>query len=207
LAAILSCIDRGVGQKCQDDWRRDLNDDVTSLLLGRKIMNRLGYVVLSAVTTLALASASDSAVAQQNTLKEQLVGAWRLVSAVVEKDGRKIEPLGSNPRGAVLFVPSGYFSWNMLHGERPKFASSSYQTGTAEENKAAVQGTISFVGTYTITPDGSLTLHIIGSTFPNWEGTTRTGKVEISGDELKFTTQARYIVPGGTALNIFARAK
>jgi hypothetical protein len=151
--------------------------------------------------------ASAPAVAQQNKLQEQLIGAWKLVSAVVEKDGQKHEPFGPHPRGAVLFVPSGYFSWNMLRGDRPKFASDSYQTGTPEENKAAVQGAIGFVGTYTVTPDGALTLQIIGSNFPNWEGTTRTGTVEINGDEMKFTTQARYIVPGGTAVNIFARAK
>ena len=149
------------------------------------------------MTSVALASAPGSAVAQTNALGEKLVAAWKLVSAVVEKDGRKIEPLGSNPRGAVLFVPSGYFSWNMLRGDRPKFASGSYQTGTPEENKAAVQETIGFVGTYTLTPDGSLTLHIIGSTFPNWEGTDRTGTIAISGDQLTFTTQAKYIVPGG----------
>ena len=170
-------------------------------------MAKINLAILSALTGLVLASPSGIAVAQQNALKEQLVGAWRLVSAVVDKDGQKVEPLGPNPRGAVLFVASGYFSWNMLCGDRPRFTSDSYQTGTPEENKAAVQGTISFVGTYTVTSDGSLTLSIIGSNFPNWEGTTRTGKVEINGDEMKFTTQARYIVPGGTALNIFTRAK
>ena len=53
----------------------------------------------------------------------------------------------------------------------------------------------------------TLTLQIIGSNFPNMEGTTREGKVEINGDELKYTTRAAYIVPGGSALNVFVRAK
>ena len=169
-------------------------------------MNRLRSIILTMSTTFALASASGSALAQQNALSEQIVGAWKLVSAIVEKDGRKIEPLGPNPRGAVLFV-GGYYSFNMARGDRPKFASNDRQTGTPEENKAAVQGNISLVGKYTIISDGSLTLEIIGSNFPNMEGTTREGKVEIKGDELRYTTRARYIVPGGTALNIFVRAK
>ena len=46
-------------------------------------MNRLSAVILSAVTVLAPASVSGSAVAQQNTLNERLVAAWRLISAVV----------------------------------------------------------------------------------------------------------------------------
>ena len=141
-----------------------------------------------------------------NALSEQIVGAWRLVSAVVEKDGRKIEPTWPQSTGCVLFA-GGYYSFNMVRGDRPKFSSNDRQTGTPEENKAAVQGHISLVGKYTLTPDGSITLEIIGSNFPNMEGTTREGKVEIKGDELRYTTQARYIVPGGAALNIFVRAK
>jgi hypothetical protein len=95
----------------------------------------------------------------------------------------------------------------MLRGDRPNFASNDRQSGTPEENKAAVQGHISLVGSYTITADGTLTLRIIGSNFPNWEGSSRVGKVEINGDELRLSTRAQYLVPGGTALNIFVRAK
>ena len=169
-------------------------------------MKRHSGVILSMLATFALASASGTAFAQQNKLSEQIVGAWKLVSAVVDKDGRKIEPLGPNPRGAALFV-GGFYSYNMLRGDRPNFASNDRQAGTPEENKAAVQGHISLVGSYTIAPDGTLTLQIIGSNFPNWEGASRSGKIEINGDELRFTTRAQYIVPGGTALNIFVRAK
>src|SRR5262245_5622393 len=145
-------------------------------------MKRLSSLILSAATISALSSASSTAGAQQNALSDQIVGAWRLVSAVVEKDGQKIEPLGPNPRGAVLFV-GGHYSFNMVRTDRPKFASNDRQTGTPEENKAAMQGHISLVGRYTLTPDGSLKLEIIGSNFPNMEGTTREGRVEIKGDE------------------------
>src|SRR5205085_10370729 len=90
-----------------------LRESRAKLQVGRKIMAKINLAILSALTGLVLASPSGIAVAQQNALKEQLVGAWRLVSAVVDKDGQKVEPLGPNPRGAVLFVASGYFSWNM----------------------------------------------------------------------------------------------
>jgi hypothetical protein len=168
-------------------------------------MNRCSNMTLWAAMILGLVLVSSSAVAQQNTVKAQLVGTWTLVSASVERDGKKIEPFGSNPLGYMMFTASGHFSWNFLHPDRPKFASNNRQTGTPEENKAAVQGNISAFGTYTISPDGLLTLQIIGSNFPNWDGTTQKRMVEIIGDQMKYSTPATSI--GGSAVNILTRAK
>jgi hypothetical protein len=77
------------------------------------------------------------------------------------------------------------------------------QLGTPEENKAAVQGNLSAFGTYTISPDGSLTLQIVGSSFPNWDGTTQKRMVEISGDQMRYYTPATSM--GGSAVNILSR--
>jgi len=167
-------------------------------------MSRRSDGILSTMLILAVAAVSSSAVAQ-NTIKEQLVGTWKLVSATVERDGQKIEAFGANPSGYSIFTASGHFSWNFMRADRPKFASSNRQTGTPEENKAAVQGNISAFGTYTISPDGALTLEIIASSFPNWDGTTQKRMIEISGDQMKYSTPATSI--GGSAVNILNRAK
>jgi hypothetical protein len=50
------------------------------LTTGRNIMNRRNIFTLSAITALGLALLPGSAVAQQGTLKQQLVGTWTLVS-------------------------------------------------------------------------------------------------------------------------------
>src|SRR5262249_35768749 len=142
---------------------------------------------------------------QQNTVKEQLIGTWTLVSATVERDGTKFEAFGPNPIGYMMFMVSGHFSWNFIRADRPKFASGDRATGTPEENKAAVQGNISAFGTYSIDLDGSLTLQIVGSNFPNWNGTTQKRMVEISGDQMRYFTPATSI--GGSAVNILIRAK
>ena len=152
-----------------------------------------------------LASLPSSAIAQQNTLKEQFVGTWTLVSSYVEQDGKRIEPFGPKPLGYMMFAASDHFSWNFMRPDRPKFASNNRQTGTPEENKAAVQGNISAFGTYTLDPGGSLTLQIIGSNFPNWDGTTQKRMVEISGNQMKYFTPATSM--GGSAVNILARLK
>jgi hypothetical protein len=162
------------------------------------------HLTLAVVTFLGLLVQS-SAIAQQSTTKEQLVGTWTLVSSTVERDGTVVEPFGSNPLGYMIFTASGHFAWNLMRADRPKFASGNRATGTAEENKAAVQGNISAFGTYTVDPDGVLTLHIVGSSFPNWDGTTQKRILEIKGDQLKYSTPAASI--GGSSINMLIRAK
>ena len=168
-------------------------------------MNRRIAIVVSAATMLGVASVLSHTIAQQSTVKDQIVGTWTLVSGTVERDGTKVEPFGPNPLGYFIFTASGHFSWNLMRPDRPKFASGNRATGTPDENKAAVQGNISAFGTYTIDPDGLLTLQIIGSSFPNWDGTTQKRMVEISGDQMKYSTPAASI--GGSSVNILTRAK
>lgn len=143
---------------------------------------------------------------QGNTaLKEQIVGTWELVSATVERGGKKVKGFGSNPLGYMIFSSDGHFSVNFVRANRPSFGSNNRETGTPDENKAAVQGNISAFGTYTLDPDGSLTFQIIGSSFPNWNGTTQKRLVEISGNRLKYINPATSI--GGSAVSILTRAK
>jgi hypothetical protein len=54
----------------------------------------------------------------------------------------------------------------------PKFASNNRQEDTAEENKAVVQGNISYFGTYTVDEAAKILIfHIESCSFPNWNGT------------------------------------
>jgi hypothetical protein len=168
-------------------------------------MNRRNIISLSAMAALGLVLLPGSTLAQQRPLKEQIVGTWTIVSATVERDGKKTDAFGPNPLGYMMFDSSGHFSYNFLSSNRPKFASNNRETGAPEENKAAVQGNISSFGTYTINPDGSLTFHIIGSSFPNWNGTDQKRLIEISGDQMKYTNPAAST--GGTAVNRLTRAK
>jgi hypothetical protein len=59
--------------------------------------------------------------------RRQLVGTWELVSTSGETaDGKRMEaPFGQKPLGYLMFSPSGHFSYNWVHPDRPKFASQS----------------------------------------------------------------------------------
>jgi hypothetical protein len=144
-------------------------------------------------------------VAQQDSLRNKLVGTWTLVSSTLQRDGKTIEPFGPAPLGSMMFSEDGHFAVNFMRSDRPKFASNNREVGTAEENRSAVQGNISAFGTYKIETDGSVTFEIVASSFPNWDATAQRRLVEVNGDELKYSTPATSV--GGSAVSTLIRAK
>ena len=68
---------------------------------------------------------------------------------------------------------------------RAPFASNNRDTGTADENKAVAQGTLSHFGTYTVDEAGkTINFRIEGSSFPNWENTSQKRLVTALTDEV-----------------------
>jgi hypothetical protein len=139
-------------------------------------------------------------------LRQQVVGTWVLSEQWVEQDGKKIQRFGPNPRGIAMYDGNGRFATILLRRELPKFASNNAMTGTAEENKAIVQGSNATFGTWSIDEqDGSLISQIDGSTFPGWDGQRQKRTLSIVGDELKMCVPGAQI--GGTACAIWKRSK
>ena len=170
-------------------------------------MDRRGILSISAMTALGLAVLPGSAISQQQLLKDQLVGSWSFASVVnTRADGTKVEMFGPNPAGLLIFDGNGRYASVLVRPGVPKFASNNREAGTAEENKAAMQGSNAHIGRYTVNEaDRSVTLHIEYSSFPNWNGTEQRRPITIAGDEMK------YIVPTpssgtGTSEVTFRRA-
>jgi Lipocalin-like domain len=127
----------------------------------------------------------------QRPLKDMLVGAWTLLLVDgVKADGTQAPLYGPNPIGSVIYTPNGRYSVQIMRTvNRPPFKSNNRDTGTADENKATVQGTLSYFGTYTVEEAGkSISLRIEGSSFPNAEGGTQRLQVSsVTDDELTIT--------------------
>ena len=168
-------------------------------------MNRMISSVLTASALIfGVFQPREGAVAQ--TAKE-LVGMWRLVSVTLEQDGQKTDMYGANPQGQAIFAPNGRFSIMFIRSDVPKFASSNREAGTPEENQAAVQGSIAYFGTYSVSePDNVITYHLEGSTFPNWRDVDQKRLFQLSGDELTLTNP----IPStgsGTGYSVWKRVK
>ena len=152
-------------------------------------MNRRSLLTISATTALGLAFLAGNAVAQQKSLKEQLVGTWTFVSAVdTNKDGTKSDRWGPNAKGLVIFDANGRFSFMISRANIPNFATNKVNEGTAEENKAVVQGIIAYIGTWSI-DEASKTVvtNIEASTFPNVNGKSQKRIIiSLTPDGLKY---------------------
>ena len=161
-------------------WRRKMTD-------GR---NMRTFVL---VTAFGVSLASSNLVAQQRSLKEQLVGTWMIVSCeVVQPDGTK-GPLvhGRNPLGQFIFTDNGRFAFQVA-AELPKFASGDYRKTTPEENKTVVEGAMAYFGSYTASEaDKTIAIHIERSSIPNLNGTDGKRVVtSLSVDEMNWTNPA-----------------
>ena len=141
------------------------------------------------------------------TIPKELVGTWTMVSITLEKDGKKIDLFGPNPQGRLIRDADGHVSYMVTRADLPKFASNNRAAGTAEENKAAVQGSIFFFGRSSVNEtDKTITTHIEVCSFPNWIGTDRKSTYTINGDEYD-TTSPGSSVGEGTVYIVWKRAK
>jgi hypothetical protein len=158
-------------------------------------MNNQRHATLMATTTLlCLAvslSASDS-LAQQKTLKEQLVGTWMLVSSdQVRPDGSKLKQFGANPEGINVFDANGRFFVMIASADKSKIASKDPSKTNSQEDGLIVKS-IAYYGTYTINEEVNvISLHLDASTFPNQVGTDKEVTItSLTAGELKYSTPA-----------------
>jgi hypothetical protein len=153
-----------------------------------------------------LATGSITPAFSQTTPKE-LVGTRTLVSITLEYDGKKMDFFGANPHGQLMLDPNGRFSVIITRSDVPKFATKSRDAGTSEENKAAVQASIAYFGTYSVSEaDNVIKYHIDRSTYPNWQDTDQERLFKLSGDELTLTNSTTS-VGAGTAYSVWKAVK
>src|SRR5690349_15437676 len=88
---------------------------------------------------------SSVAVAQEKSVKEQIVGAWMLVSVTSEsQDGKKAEPFGASPKGVIIFSEDGHFSLFQSRADVPKIAANDRAKATPEEAQNIVASSIAY---------------------------------------------------------------
>jgi Lipocalin-like domain len=149
-----------------------------------------------------------TAVAQQRSLRDQLIGTWTLVSwEQTRPDGTKIYRFGSNPKGINTFDADGHFSVIILHPNLPKVASGDASKMTPDEARAIAGGTIAYFGTYAVNEaERILSLRIAGTTLVNQLGIDAKRLVTmINANEMKYRNPTS--VGGGQIELVWTRAK
>jgi hypothetical protein len=87
----------------------------------RRLSGRVSVAMVAAVTLL------PGTLSAQHSLKDQLLGAWSLVTVIGEgPDGSKVEVFGADPKGIIIFTGEGFFSLFQSNAEVPKIAANGF---------------------------------------------------------------------------------
>jgi lipocalin-like protein len=140
-------------------------------------------------------------------LATQLIGSWTLISNTnMRPDGSKVDGYGPHPNGSLMLDSNGRFADVALRSDLPKLASSNRTSGTAEENRAIVSGSVAAFGTYSVNEaDQTITLHVEGSTFPNWTGSDQKRPFTLTGNQQKWNVPAASM--GGASEVVWKRVE
>src|SRR5712691_8163001 len=186
-------------------WQKSVGISSTPRTQGRSTMKRVCKLTLGTLGLLFLGVVLAAGDAFAQTAKD-LAGTWTLVSATTEKDGNKSDTFGPNPQGMLTLDANGRYVVAIVRADLPKVASNNRTTGTPEENKAIVVGSIAHFGAFSVNAaDKTITFKIEAATFPNWGGTEQQRAFTVAGDELKWTAAAAS--GGGTGTVVWKRAK
>jgi len=161
----------------------------------------LSGLAVSAALAVTLAAPG---IALGQSLKEQVVGAWRTVAIYNEVGGVKKHFYGEKPVGLTVFDRSGYIIQYLSKPDVAKFAAKNRLKGTDQEYRAVVQSMISGFGTYTVDGD-TVTIKWVASSYPNRAGTTEKRTYKIARDQM--TAVNSTAASGGTSYQRLVRAK
>ena len=170
-------------------------------------MNSRHFLSLATIATLGLTLLPVNAIAQQKTIKDQLVGAWTLTAInQTDKAGKPVQVFGANPKGTQVFDATGQWIQIIWNSDTPRFKANNRLEGTPEENAAVVRGITANFGTWSV-DDASktLTVNYVGSVFPNQAGTASKRTFTLAGDELKISNPATG--SGAVSDTVWRRAK
>ena len=151
-------------------------------------MDRRTILTIGAAAGLGLLP--RAAMAQSKTLKEQIVGAWTLMSwGQTRADGTKNYRFGNNPKGVNMFSPTGRFSIVIVQPDLPKISSNDPMKPTAEEAEAIVRGSIAYYGTYSVDEaTKTINMQLDGTTLTNQLGIPQKRNIDsISADEMHYS--------------------
>jgi len=166
-------------------------------------MNPRSIFTFSAITVLGLTLAPSSILAQQNSLKQQLVGTWTLVSYdATPPNGAKGQPFGANPKGVLFVEASGRYAELLGPSDRPKYKNPLQPTA---EERAAAPFFANF-GTWSVSEtDKTFTWQVEGAANPNNDVAELKHSVGLAGDDLKLSRVNP--LSGGKQDFVYRRAK
>lgn len=131
------------------------------------------------------------------TLKDQLVGTWRLVSVdTIRPSGEIIYPFyGKHPEGLLIYDRSGWMSVQIVSDPKPMLPRTSsrqeFLHAPDSEKAIAIDGYYAYFGTWTTDESApSVTHHIHNSLYPGERDQEVVRPASLEGNRLTLTAKA-----------------
>jgi hypothetical protein len=122
--------------------------------------------------------------------RDDILGAWKLVSYNAESEGSVDEPLGQDPVGIIMYTPDGYMSAQLMRRDRPAYARAITGGGTSEQMASAAAGYLCYTGPYTLDEAADVVHHHVEvSLLPNWVGGVQVRHGHLDGDRLTLSAE------------------
>jgi hypothetical protein len=124
------------------------------------------------------------------SLKDQLVGTWKLVAST-RQVGNVAQPwlFGPGSIGTLVYTADGHMCGNLMTSDRPNFPSPDMRGGSATDKTGAFDTFLAYCGRFEVDEAGRFVLHRIESSlFPNWTGGVQKRFIELSGNRLALRT-------------------
>ena len=141
--------------------------------------------------TLGLAQASPD-----QKLRDQLPGAWRLVSVqTVKPNGEVIYPFyGEHPQGLLIYDRSGWMSVQIVSDPKPTVPTADsreeFLSAPSDQKTKAIDGYYAYIGTWSVdAAKSTVTHHIEQSLYPAEPGQNLSRHLVLEGDRLTLTAK------------------
>jgi len=146
-------------------------------------------IILLTAAAFALSCVAAAQTERVNSIKQQILGTWKLVSYVREEipSGAKSDVMGAHPAGYINYGNDGRMMVIIVGSDRKKPAG---PVATPEEAEALIRSMLSYAGTYILNREAKTVTHHIDVSWDQsrtGESVVRTYKLD--GDRLALTTE------------------
>lgn len=131
---------------------------------------------------------------RSRTARAKFLGVWKLISYTrTAQDGRVDHPYSETPVGRITYDSAGRMSAQLMHpGRKGTLPSGVSFTNaaeiSAEEVRNAVNGFISYFGTFDVDePTSTVTHHVEACLVPSWVGNDLKRQYIFDGNRLRLT--------------------
>ena len=117
-----------------------------------------------------------------SSLRQALLGTWRLISFQVDVDGARVKPFGDNPQGYLVYTPDEHVFVQFTRGPGRSWPGPEVLE-MSRPNAAAALGFWAYCGTFEVR-NGHAIHHMEFGIFPSLSGRIEPRSIMLDGDRL-----------------------